>query len=90
MYRNLSRNVHATDFVEQIGELVLDEAYLSAYLRVRNHTVLFIGNWSAGGIIIRADIDERCRSEIRVIQDRQKELTEVFKTFGTPTETTPD
>lgn len=84
MYRNLSRNVHGTDFAEQLGEFAFDEAYLSEYRRIRNHTVLFIGNWSAGGIIIRADIDERCKSELRVIHDRQKEMMAVFSTFSGP------
>jgi len=86
MYRNLSRNVHATDFVEQIGELVFDEAYLSRYRRVRNHTVLFIGNWSAGGIMIRTDIDKQGKAEIRALQDKQKQLMEIFKTFAAPGE----
>lgn len=78
MYRNLSRNVHATDFVEQLGEITFDNAYMSGYRQTRNHTVLFIGNWSAGGVILRADIDKLCRSELPALYARQRELTSVF------------
>jgi len=65
---------------------VFDEAYLSEYRNTRNHTVLFIGNWSAGGIIIRADIDELCKSEVTALQARQKELMSVFGSLAVPDE----
>lgn len=72
MYRNLSRNVHATDFTEQLGELVLDESYFNDFRRIRNCSVLSLGNWSAGGIIICADIDHICESELKTIQERSR------------------
>lgn len=86
MYRNLSRNVHGTDFVEQLGELVFSESHLSGYRRARNHTVLFVGNWSAGGIIIRADVEDLCQTEVSALQARQKEMMAVFGTLSSPGE----
>src|SRR5262249_11327638 len=50
MYRNLSRNIHSTDFVEQIGEAALPEQDFNGYRRIRDYTVLYIANFSAGGI----------------------------------------
>lgn len=82
MYRNLSRNVHATDFMEQLGEFMFEESYLSEYRRRRNHTVMYFGNWSAGGIILQADIDDRFKSDVPKLHARQQELMSVFGTYG--------
>ena len=86
MYRNLSRNVHGTDFMEQLGELVFGESYLSGYRRARNHTVLYVGNWSAGGIIILADVANLCQPEVSAPEVQQQELMAVFGTLRGPNE----
>lgn len=84
IYRNLSRNVHSTDFFEQIGGLFFDDLYTSGYRSIRDDTVLFVGNWSAGGIIIPSDIDDIFKDKIKSTQEQQKQLMKVFKTFALP------
>jgi Family of unknown function (DUF5677) len=84
MYRNLSRNVHATDFVEQLGEWVFDDAYVSGYRHVRNCTVLYLGNWSVGGIIIRADIDGQFEADVAALLARQEDLMADSDSLASP------
>lgn len=51
IYRNFSRNVHSSDYVEHIGADYLEDERFSDYLAARNVAMLHVAHVSAGGII---------------------------------------
>jgi hypothetical protein len=77
IYRNFSRNVHSTDFIEQIGDLAFrGDRQHDDYLNSRNATMLYIANYSAGGILINTDIEDRFAQEFSAFKTRHKSLME--------------
>jgi hypothetical protein len=89
IYRNLSRNVHSTDFAEQIGIPIMGDE-MSEYQRLRNYTILYIGDWSAGGVIARADIDDLYGPEMRAMAARSAAMGSVLGTYRSPDEGAED
>ncbi len=50
VYRNFSRNIHSTDYVEHVGVGVLPEEGFSSYLHNRNIVIYHTAHVSAGGV----------------------------------------
>ncbi len=77
IYRNFSRNVHSTDFIEQVGNSVFDDdPQYNDYLESRNTTMLYVANFSAGGVLVCTDVCDMFAQEFAELKQRQKTLTQ--------------
>lgn len=77
VYRNFSRNVHSTDYVEHLGgPSIFGEDFHREYIDSRDTATLYVAHFSAGGIAEFANFVLRCGmdAELDEIGRKQKML----------------
>jgi len=77
VYRNFSRNVHSTDYVEHLGgPSITGEDFHREYIDSRDTVTLYVAHFSAGGIAEFTNFALRCGmdAELDEIGRRQKML----------------
>ena len=79
VYRNFSRNVHSTDYVEHLGgPSITGENFHREYVDSRDTVTLYVAHFSAGGIAEFTNFALRCDmdAELDEIGRKQKMLRE--------------
>lgn len=79
VYRNFSRNVHSTDYVEHLGgPSIIGEDFHKEYIDSRDTVTLYVAHFSAGGIAEFTNSVLRCGmdAELDEIGRKQKMLRE--------------
>lgn len=77
VYRNFSRNVHSTDYVEYLGgSHVFGEDFNKEYIDSRDVVTLYVAHFSAGGVAEFTNFALRCgmKAELDRIGRAQKKL----------------
>ena len=78
VYRNFSRNVHSSDFVEHVATELLDHGLFKEYVKSRNCVMLFVAHASAGWVMENVNllIGGTMNAELDEIARKQKKLRE--------------
>ncbi len=78
VYRNFSRNVHSSDYVEHIGEELLESRFVEEYLESRNCVMLYVAHTSAGWVMenVNSLLGGPMDGELQGVGRRQEALRE--------------
>ncbi len=76
IYRNFSRNVHSSDYIEHIGDELVRPELFADYLESRNIAMLYAAHCSAYGVIAQINflVKAPFNSELEEIGDEQSSL----------------